>query len=94
MMGIDLISDWAKKADIRFSLDIALEYGRLVNSAISYFVILIPGFFCRYIWHSLLYIIGTKTNASSFFSDRTIVRSMKKKTKRKFKGNARVKKIF
>jgi hypothetical protein len=28
--------------------------------------------------------IGTKTNASSFFSDRTIVRSMKKKTKRKF----------
>jgi hypothetical protein len=38
--------------------------------------------------------IGTKTNASSFFSDRTIVRIMKKKTKRKFKGNARVKKIF
>ena len=28
--------------------------------------------------------IETKTNASSFFSDRTIVRSMKKKTKRKF----------
>ena len=28
--------------------------------------------------------IGTKTNASSFFSDRTSVRSMKKKTKRKF----------
>jgi hypothetical protein len=26
--------------------------------------------------------IGTKTNASSFFSDRTIVRIMKKKTKK------------
>jgi hypothetical protein len=28
--------------------------------------------------------IGTKMNASSYFSDCTIVRSMKKKTKRKF----------
>lgn len=54
------------KADVRFSGDMALIYGLAVSSAIWYFVMGIPGFFCMYSWHSLLYIsfIGPNTPTS------------------------------